>query len=101
VVHRNTEALRIVHSLVTTQEPTISFLYGSVLYTTITSSAHYLLALSTLPPVPVAEGAGTSLFAAAARLLAAEAVIPVALLTAFLITPAFLTIVVWALESEF
>lgn len=57
----------------------------------------YLLLLKVLPPV--AEGAGTSFLATC--FFAAAAVIPVALLTAFLITPGFFTIVVWLLESLF
>lgn len=63
--------------------------------------SRYRLVLRTLPPVPLADGAATSFFGAAARFPAAEAVIAVALLTAFLTIPGFLTIVVCALESEF
>lgn len=59
----------------------------------------YRLLLNVLPPFPAALGAGTSFLAAAVRFPAAAAVKPVALLTAFLTTPVFRTIVVCALES--
>jgi hypothetical protein len=65
----------------------------------VSLGTNYLLVLSTLPPVPVAEGAGIS-FLVRVRFPAAAAVMPVALLTAFLTVPALRMIVVWALESE-
>jgi hypothetical protein len=65
----------------------------SLSYTIDSLNRHYRRLLSVLPAVPVALGAGIA-FAVAALFPAAAVVMPVALFTAFLTTPVFLTMVV-------